>query len=69
MIEFRTRLFLLAPYFSENRQLIRSNVDKLLGTYEMNWKEIMPHLLEYAVYHGFFHRSDRTVSRASFVQA
>ena len=27
----------------------------------MNWREILPHLLEYAVYHGFFHRSDRTV--------
>ena len=54
-------LISLAPYFSENRELQRNNVDKLLGKYNMNWREILPHLLEYAVYHGFFHRSDRTV--------
>ncbi len=54
-------LLSLSPYFSENRQLIRTNVDGLLGTYEMNWREILPHLLEYATYHGFFHRTDRTV--------
>ena len=54
-------LMSLAPYFSENRQLQRSNVDELLGSYDMKWKEIFPHLLEYAVYHSFFHRSDRTV--------
>ncbi len=54
-------LISLAPYFSENRKLIRTNVDELLGSYEMNWKEIVPHLLEYATYHGFFHRTDRTV--------
>jgi long-chain acyl-CoA synthetase len=54
-------LISLAPYFSENRQLQRTNVDKLLGKYEMNWQEVFPHLLEYAVYHSFFHVSDRTV--------
>ena len=54
-------LISLAPYFSENRQLQRSNVDELLGAYDMKWQEIFPHLLEYAVYHSFFHRSDRTV--------
>ncbi len=54
-------LMSLAPYFSENRQLQRFNVDELLGQYDMKWQEIFPHLLEYASYHGFFHRSDRTV--------
>ena len=54
-------LISLAPYFSENRRFERSNVDKLLGSYVMKWQEILPKLLEYAVYHGFFHRSDRTV--------
>ena len=54
-------LISIAPYFSENRRLDRSNVDKLLGNYEPNWAEILPHLLEYAVYHSFFHVSDRTV--------
>ena len=54
-------LIALAPYFSENRQFQRTNTDKLLGAYNPQWKEILPHLLEYAVYNSFLHRSDRTV--------
>jgi long-chain acyl-CoA synthetase len=54
-------LIALAPYFSENRQLQRTNTDRLLGTYSPEWKEIVPHLLEYAAYNSFLHRSDRTV--------
>ncbi len=54
-------LISLSPYFSENRQFQRRNLDELVGTYDMNWRATLPHLLEYAVYHGFFHRSERTV--------
>lgn len=54
-------LIALAPYFSENRQFERTNTDRLLGTYDPKWMEILPHLLEYAVYNSFLHRSDRTV--------
>ena len=54
-------LISLAPYFSENRHFERQNLDTLLGSYDMKWKEILPHLLDYAVYNSFFHRSDRTV--------
>ncbi len=51
----------LAPYFSENKQFRRDNVDLLLGNYDLRWEEMLPHLLEFATYHSFFHRSDRTV--------
>ncbi len=54
-------LIALAPYFSENRQFQRSNTDTLIGAYNPQWKEILPHLFEYAVYNSFLHRSDRTV--------
>jgi long-chain acyl-CoA synthetase len=54
-------LIALAPYFSENRQFQRSNTDELLGTYNVSWEKVLPHLLEYAAYHGFLHRSERTV--------
>ena len=54
-------LISLAPYFSENRQFKRDNLDNLLGPYELKWREIMPKLLAFAVYNSFFHRSDRTV--------
>jgi long-chain acyl-CoA synthetase len=54
-------LLQLSPYFSENRRFSRANLDALLGTYDFNWREVLPKLLGYAVYNSFFHRSDRTV--------
>ena len=54
-------LIALSPYFSENRQFNRDNLDSLLGHYNLKWKQIMPKLLDYAVYNSFFHRTDRTV--------
>ncbi|MEG3224899.1 MAG: long-chain fatty acid--CoA ligase, partial [Methanobacteriales archaeon Met13] len=54
-------LLTLAPYLDEKRVFIRKNTQKFLGPYKLDWKDYLPHLLEYAVYHGFFHRSERTV--------
>ncbi|MGE5574727.1 MAG: SDR family oxidoreductase, partial [Ignavibacteria bacterium] len=54
-------LISLAPYFNENREFNRDNVDSLLGSYSFKWQDIIPKLLNYAVYNSFFHRSDRTV--------
>ncbi|HSV49906.1 MAG TPA: AMP-binding protein, partial [Candidatus Acidoferrales bacterium] len=50
-----------SPYFSENRRFDRKKIDELMGPYDFKWQEVMPKLLEYAVYNSFFHRSDRTV--------
>ena len=57
----KNALISLAPYFNEKCQFQRDNVDRLVGSYDMKWQEILPHLLEYTTYHSFFHRSDRTV--------
>jgi long-chain acyl-CoA synthetase len=54
-------LISLSPYFSENRQFNRDNLNNLLGPYDFKWQEIMPKLLNFAVYNSFFHRSDHTV--------
>jgi long-chain acyl-CoA synthetase len=54
-------LLSLSPYFSENRYFKRDNLDSLMGKYDFDWRQMMPKLLEYAVYNSFFHRSDRTV--------
>jgi long-chain acyl-CoA synthetase len=54
-------LISLLPYFNERRRFQRDNLDQLLGPYTMKWCEFLPHLLEYASYMGFMHRSDRTV--------
>jgi len=54
-------LFTLAPYLDEKHSFSRKNTENLLGSFNLNWEEYLPHLLEYAVYHGFFHRSERTV--------
>jgi long-chain acyl-CoA synthetase len=51
----------LLPYLNGRQRFGRDNVDRLLGPYELRWREFFPRLLEYAVYAGFLHRSGRTV--------
>ena len=51
----------LAPYFAERREFRRDNVDRLLGSRDLKWREILPPILEYAAGAGFLHRSERTV--------
>ena len=51
----------LAPYLNEDREFSRINTEKFLGPYNHDWKKFLPKLLDYAVYYGFFHRSERTV--------
>lgn len=51
----------LMPYFDEKRIFQRDNTDKYYGAYNLDWREYLPNLLKYAVYYGFFHRSERTV--------
>lgn len=52
---------ILAPYIQENRTFVRENTDHLLGPYPNHWKSFIDHILNYAAYMGFFHRSERTV--------
>jgi len=51
----------LLPYFTERADFRRDNVDRLLGPYPLRWQDFLPHLLDFAVYRGFLHRSERTV--------
>ncbi len=51
----------LAPYLNEDREFSRINSTKFLGNYKLDWKKFLPTLLDYAIYNGFFHRSERTV--------
>jgi long-chain acyl-CoA synthetase len=51
----------LAPYLDDRRRFLRDNTDRLLGTYDLDWRRFLPRLLEYAAACGFLHRSDRTV--------
>jgi long-chain acyl-CoA synthetase len=51
----------LAPYLNENREFSRTNIENFLGSYKLDWKNFLPKLLDYAIYNGFFHRSERTV--------
>ena len=54
-------LGILAPYIQENRKFNRENTDQLSGHYPHKWKNFIDNILKYAVYMGFFHRSERTV--------
>ncbi|MBI0583794.1 MAG: AMP-binding protein [Methanomassiliicoccus sp.] len=51
----------IAPYLRERREFTRDGADELLGPYPIDWRELLPRLLEFGTYHGFLHRSERTV--------
>jgi long-chain acyl-CoA synthetase len=46
---------------NEDREFSRDTTQKFFGPYTLQWKKFMPKILDYAVYNGFFHRSQRTV--------
>ena len=51
----------LSPYFNQEREFSLENTEKLFGKFKLNWEDYLPNLLQFAVYMGFFHRSNRTV--------
>ncbi len=51
----------LEPYFNENRQFSLTNTERLMGKFDQKWQDYFPKILKFAVYMGFFHRSERTV--------
>ena len=51
----------LSPYFNEEREFSLENTQKLLGKFQIDWRKYLPNILKFAVYMGFFHRSERTV--------
>ncbi len=51
----------LSSYFTERREFSRANAERLLGRIEVEWTRFLPHMLDYAVYAGFLHRTGRTV--------
>lgn len=59
-------LLSLASYFEEDRVYRRDKLDRLLGMYQGNWRDFFPHILTYAVEHGFLHRTERTVHEQAY---
>lgn len=57
----RNPLLDLLPYFQEDRAFLRANTDHLVGQYQLDWRDYVPNLLEYATRYGFLHRTGRTV--------
>jgi long-chain acyl-CoA synthetase len=51
----------LLPYLEEDRTFDRSNTDRLMGPYEVEWRDHLRRLLGFATRHGFLHRTGRTV--------
>ncbi|HVP19327.1 MAG TPA: AMP-binding protein [Spirochaetia bacterium] len=50
----------LFSYFSEDRRFRTTNAESLLGPCTMEWKSILPRLLDYAAAKGFLRASGRT---------
>jgi len=54
----------LEAYCSNGVFFQRDNTDRLLGSYEPDWRQYLPNLLNYAVRHSFLHPRPRTVHEA-----
>ncbi len=61
-------LLTLLPYFIDHKQFQRDNVDRLLGSYRLDWHEFLPNLLSFAINQGFMHRTERTVHEQLLVR-
>lgn len=58
----------LAPYFTENKIYDTTNTESIIGTYSLDWKDYLPHILDYAVSKNFLNHNSRTVfEQAHFV--
>ncbi|MCI0511835.1 SDR family oxidoreductase, partial [candidate division KSB1 bacterium] len=51
----------LLPYFQHEPAFDRRQSDRVFGPYALNWRELLPRLLEYAVAKNFLHQTERTV--------
>lgn len=51
----------IEPYLNDKRQFSLENTETLMGKYQLDWQVYLPKILQFAVYMGFFHRSNRTV--------
>jgi long-chain acyl-CoA synthetase len=58
----------LLPYFQSRTVFLRANTDRLLDQYPVQWRELLPHLLDYAVRQSFWGRAPRTVHEQILVR-
>ncbi len=54
-------LRMLRPYLHDRHEFQRDNLERLVSIDAPDWRTYLPNLLEYAVAHGFLHRTERTV--------
>lgn len=56
-----TNLTALMPYFFDAHQFDRTNTDLYGGQYDLDWREFLPKLLEFACRHNFMRLTDQTI--------
>ena len=56
-----SNLTALMPYFYDDHIFDRTGTDRLLGPYQMEWRDYLDPLLTYACRHNFLHQTDRSV--------
>ena len=58
---FITNLLTLLPYFYTDQDFNRSNTDKILGLYTLDWKDYIDSMLSYACKKNFMKQTEHTV--------
>ncbi len=56
-----TNMLALSPYFTEDKTFDTTNTENFMGPFNLNWKEYLPKLLNYAVSKNFLDHNGRTV--------
>ncbi len=56
-----TNMLALAPYFSEDKTFDTTNTERFMGAYDLDWRDYLPRLLDYAARRNFLDDNGRTV--------
>ncbi len=63
-----SNLTALMPYFVDDHVFDRTNTDRLMGSYTLDWRNFLPTLLAYACRQNFMRLSDKTVFQQAMVR-
>ncbi len=63
-----SNLMALMPYFLDDHVFDRTNTDELTGNYQLDWREFLPTLLDFACRHNFMRLSDKTIFEQALIR-
>lgn len=63
-----SNLTALMPYFLDDHVFDRTNTDQFTGSYDLEWRDFLPALLDFACRHNFMRLTDQTIFQQALVR-